>query len=261
MAKAMKREIPTCDIIAADVYENWDILSADGFTEAMAWAQEADYVHMAIPCRSFTKARRSDQYGTVEVVRSEQRPEGWGHPLATEGNDIAKRCVEIAKVVRARGKWWTIENQVRSFLWDIKYIRKLRDGKQVVETVLDQCAYGSEYLKPTRLLGEAPWLSSLRKCCKDVAPHTHVTLQGKVLDYRTSPPELVWRTSLAAEYPEGLCSAWAQAVREALSMQDGAQLPQFVRIKPNVLVRKELVRSAPSTSGAEASGTTPASSS
>ena len=50
---------------------------------------------------------------------------------------------------------------------------------------------------------------ALAKRCREAPKHTHVPLKGKVWD-ETSGSE-VWRTSLAAAYPEGMCRAMAEA--------------------------------------------------
>ena len=51
--------------------------------------------HLAPPCKSFTKARRSDKFGATKVVRSQAQPEGWGDPLTVEGNKIVVTISDI----------------------------------------------------------------------------------------------------------------------------------------------------------------------
>lgn len=80
--------------------------------------------------------------------------------------------------------------------------------------------------------------------CKDVAPHSHEVLVGKALDYSTDPPTEVWKTSLAAEYPAGLCEAWADSLRAWLeaNWKPRANSNELIRVAPNVLVRRDMVR-------------------
>ena len=57
----------------------------------------------------------------------------------------------------------------------------------------------------------------------DVGFHRHLKndLSGLVWDYLTE--RVVWRTSLAAEYPCGLCFAWVQALKRWLQSDDGCK--------------------------------------
>ena len=74
---------------------SWDILVDEDFERARAWVREADHTHLAPPCKSFTKARRSDKFGATKVVRSQAQPEGWGDPLTVEGNKIVERAAVL----------------------------------------------------------------------------------------------------------------------------------------------------------------------
>ena len=46
----------------------------------LAKAENVTWIHMAPPCRTFTRARRSDHHGTAKRLRSEGKPQGWGDP-------------------------------------------------------------------------------------------------------------------------------------------------------------------------------------
>ena len=61
-----------------DQHGGWDILTDDGFAQAKELVSKADHAHLAFPCRSFSTARRSDQHGDVPVIRSSEKPDGWG---------------------------------------------------------------------------------------------------------------------------------------------------------------------------------------
>ena len=98
-----------------DIYDNWDIRTEEGFQAACTAVDEADWTHAAFPCKSFSRARRSDQYGTAVEVRSDSHPEGWGHPLAEEGNDILKRTIALGFRATERGKFFSMENPKDSY--------------------------------------------------------------------------------------------------------------------------------------------------
>ena len=72
----------------------------------------------------------------------------------------------------------------------------------------DQCEFNGEYKKPTSWLGQAPFAEVLCKRCRGPPEHDHPALQGFTTDYWG---QQVWKTSLAAEYPQGLCEELARA--------------------------------------------------
>lgn len=204
-----------------DLYHEWDILSEEGFNKAKQWVEEADWTHAAFPCKSFSRARRSDMHGTVEVIRSDERPEGWGHWLAEEGNEVLKRTVALGFRAHGRGKFFTMENPADSFAWLMKVVLQLQRLMGADILTLDQCPYGAETVKPTGIFAGAPWMCKVQLRCKDVRPHRH--RQGGLAGHVWDPVDdiWVWRTSKAAEYPAGLCWAWASALREWVLSHDG----------------------------------------
>jgi hypothetical protein len=121
---------------------DWDITSADGFEAALNAAADTDWMHAAPPCRTFTRRRRSDKFGSVKVLRSNLHPEGFGDPEAELGNLVARRLAAICRGLSDRGKYWSIENPKDSFLWDLKEYIKLSKIPGVQWVVFDQCAFG-----------------------------------------------------------------------------------------------------------------------
>lgn len=98
-----------------DVMGNWDILTEEGFEKAKKAVVDADHTHIAFPCRSFSRARRSDNYGSGQVVRTEDWPEGWGHPIAEDRNQILERALALIYLIEDAGKTWSLENPEHSF--------------------------------------------------------------------------------------------------------------------------------------------------
>ena len=98
---------------------------------------------------------------------------------------------------------------------------------------LDQCPYGAETKKPTGILTDAAWMADVCARCVDARPHQHMPggLAGKTLDYFVDPPREVWKTALAAEYPTGLCWAWAQSLVRFLKTEEGLVTLQKKAIK------------------------------
>ena len=107
---------PMAEVVdVADIFDGWGILQDSEFEKALRLMGRVDYCHFAIPCHSFSCARRTDRHGSAPVVRSEERPEGWGHAAAQEGNGIAKSAVPSHNVCLQAGWRWSIENPEESF--------------------------------------------------------------------------------------------------------------------------------------------------
>ena len=60
-----------------DHYDGWNILDDDDFQVRVQVCEEVDHAHFAPPCRTLTRARRTDEYGVVPVL-SDKSPERWG---------------------------------------------------------------------------------------------------------------------------------------------------------------------------------------
>ncbi|CAE8696540.1 unnamed protein product, partial [Polarella glacialis] len=170
-----------------DWWGNWDVTTDEGYASAVESVADLDHGHFAPPCKSLSKARRTDKHGSAKVLRTEARPEGLGDPKADEGNLIVARTVKNVELIE-----------------------------------LDQCPYGAETPKPIGILTNAVWMKTVCHKCKDAPPHRHLVggLQGKCWDYSREVPTQVWRTSLA-EYPEGLCTAWASALEKWVQSPEG----------------------------------------
>ena len=215
----------------------WDILVDEDFEKARGWVREADHTHLAPPCKSFTKARRSDKFGTTKVVRSQAQPEGWGDPLTVEGNKIVERVSVLLDEAQSARNTTSLENPEDSFIWEQPTLE--RHMKRMGKVGLDQCPYGAETKKPTGILTDASWMADVCARCEEARPHEHMPggLVGKTLDHFFDPPREVWKTALAAEYPTGLCWAWAQSLVRFLKTEEGrvALQKKTFRVKGNAL--------------------------
>ena len=77
------------------------------------------------------------------------------------------------------GGWFSIENFVWSYLWQVPAYIKLTkiDGVRFIEG--DQCLMGGIYRKPTGWLSSAPFVASLEGECPGPPVHpVHPLLQG-----------------------------------------------------------------------------------
>merc|ERR1712091_72874 len=120
----------------------------------------------------------------------------------------------MVRVVQEAGGYWSFENPIDSLVWEMRCVRPLFKYENVFEVDLDQCSYGGPAKKATKVLTNANWLSALRRRCCDAPPHRHVVLRGKVIDLREgSGKKMVWRTTLAAEYPHAMVNKMANLFR------------------------------------------------
>ena len=171
---------------------------------------KVSWVHFAPPCATFSRARRGD--GGPDRVRSDEKPEGLADPhlrswKVTEANALTKVTAKLARAAARAGTFFSIENPEHSLLWKMPCMLSLALMPGVLNYVGDQCVFGGMYVKPTRWLTNAAWLKMLEQRCPGCPEHApHVPLKGKV---RAPDGRMVWLTSLAAEYPEGLCEALA----------------------------------------------------
>ena len=111
------------------------------------------------------------------------------------------------------------------------------------------------------LVTTSEWMKSVCSLCDDVRHHLHARggLVGKAWDYVAE--EWVWRTSLAAEYPCGLCVAWSRALLSWLNSASGKRWVErrtMVKLGKwnNTLVRGDLVRQGAPTHSLEAPANT-----
>jgi hypothetical protein len=188
-----------------------DVGCDEGFAKLLK--VRATWVHGAPPCKTFSRARRSDQFASAKILRTEDRPQGFGSEAADVANKLALRMLEIAKGQMARGEFFSIENPLSSLLWKLKQYVKLAAEKDVRLVRVHQCMAGSMHKKETGVLTNAPWLADLL-CDINSRPHHHVPLIGLVEDFREEDSKQVFYTELASEYPEGLCNLWAESFHE-----------------------------------------------
>lgn len=105
------------------------------------------WLHLAPPCKTFSKARRRDRFARVKQLRSRQCPEGCNPKpaIVREANLLASRSAQLAKIqLRANG-WFSIENPASSLLWLYKPIQLLAKQTGVKVVTGDQCLCGGEY--------------------------------------------------------------------------------------------------------------------
>ena len=130
------------------------------------------------------------------------------------GRRNAERTSILCDCAQENGGTYSLENPWDSYLWLLPVMKRHMTKGTKVE--VHQCAYGCESKKATGILTTSPWVKKVCLKCGDIHPHEHVALEGKGWNFAYDPPRWVWKTSMAAEYPAGLCWAWAKELNSFL---------------------------------------------
>ena len=203
------------------------------------------FLHCGTPCNTFTSARKDD--GGPPPLRSSEHPMGLSdlspedQCLVFLGNLFLIRSVEACKLVCEHGGNFSIENPLLSLTWHTTVIADLIATTRAVALDLDQCAFGTPWKKPTRLLCSTDLLDDVAVRCPG---HTsHEQLSGKVWD--PVKQRMVFKTKGAQVYPLAMCASLAQAVK-ALFVDPWLRLaPSFALVTPAADRKRELGSSKP----------------
>lgn len=134
--------------------------------------------------------------------------------MVSEANLLASRTAQLALLQWKTGGLFSIENPESSYLWLYKPIARLFALGGVKLYTGDQCRYMCQYVKPTGWLSNATFFEILERRCPGPQQHVHSPLMGFTTDFEG---QRVFRTSLAAEYPQGLCIELARAYSSYLN--------------------------------------------
>ena len=177
-------------------------------------------VHLGPPCGTSSRAREiKRRFGyNPKPLRSEQYPDGLPRLPAKDqarvdtANTLYKLSGEILAFTTARGILCSLENPLRSHMWNTSFLRNAIDhlSQQLFKVQFHHCMFGGRRRNRTQLLVNQECYKHLQRNCDET--HTHEPWG------RTS---LGWATSLEVEYPHALCREWATCLRHA-AVQHGA---------------------------------------
>ena len=173
-----------------ELKQGWDMASESLFLLLLQLSKEGriGLLWLGPPCTTFSLAR-------FPRLRSAQLPEGLDvlDPDTAVGNLRLHLSLTLFVTQKDAENEAIVETPWSAFSRKLPFWRCCRDLR--VEGRLDQCRYGTPYLKPTGLLATSSrWLSLCRRCN---CTQDHEQLKGS-------------RTSQAAEYPQLLCTAVAE---------------------------------------------------
>ena len=175
-------------------------------------AGQIRYLHLAVPCNTFSAAR-------FPKVRSKQWPRGVPQlspknlAVVKYANALTDAMLDLAGFAVAHGCLVSIENPNSSSLWTYPAMVAFFGDQAVVDVnVVDYCEYGEVYKKPTKIISVNLPLPSVNRRCR--GGHEHVRLSG----WRSFPGQVTIPTAQGtAEYPPLLCACIAADVAAALA--------------------------------------------
>ena len=207
-----------------------DLLSEALWRKVRVFLQEADFVLVAPPCNTFSRARC--QWRT----RPGPRPirdinHVYGFPWASEGNrksleqanQLVWKSFEACEIVSQHGGHFGVEHPEQlgrtggmtpASIWDWKECRDLLLTTQGCSFAFFQCQFAAATSKPTRMVASDSWegavvfagLPQLDWNGAYKGPLPHGCPHGKHEAALVGKTEQdIWRTSAAAAYPPAMC--------------------------------------------------------
>ena len=105
---------------------SFDLLKVSDFSRLFRFIkqQKVRWLHAAPPCKTFSRARRSDEFGCVKKLRPIGHPEGLGppslRPWAVAGaNKLANLTARLCRAQLRAGGQFSVENPEGSLLWNL----------------------------------------------------------------------------------------------------------------------------------------------
>ena len=157
---------------------HFDLGAGEHFKELRGLCRRGSvrWLHGASPCKTFSRARRTDAYARSRILRSDEAPTGFAPQprIVKEANLLASRMARLARFVYKVGGRFSIENPEASLMWKFSPLVSLAGLPGVSLFTGDQCALGGFHTKPIGWLANAPWLNVVCKRCPPEHPkHEH----------------------------------------------------------------------------------------
>eukprot|EP00435_Cladocopium_sp_Y103_P069634 s456_g33.t1 len=223
-----------------DLHFGQDIFTEDGRAELNRLMQEDNLFaeHWAPECKLFTQARGIPiklKSGRVidgpQPVRDAAHLMGypWSPPdvkaRVRKSNTMVLKTLKRAKQKRPRERWnyVTVEHPYRSWLWEFTLVKEMERDPMFSHSVGSCCCFGGAREKWFSFFGDLPSLPQfLERDCPG-----HVGLKSYQVE-ELEDGSLYYPTSEEAEYPWGLCKAYAKALRLQLD-RDGIFEQMYVQ--------------------------------
>ena len=229
-------------------HESHDLLSCTGFLTALQIAlslKPGGVMWLAPPCSTWVWMARSSTGRNMAVHGN------FTLPLVLRQNALVERVVLLLEVVTAQGGHWIVEQPTSSILWHYPAMQACLARHGCTPQLLDMGAYGGSSVKPTTLMGTAPYLQLLSgRCTQEL--RARLELEGVSTTTRWTDAEGTRRCQGTAElrgtqaYPEGFGAAHALAFQAYYGPALRAPAPPPRAFRPELLPSpvQEAVRGA-----------------
>jgi len=240
----------TVEVQEFDLVRGHDLLSDNVWLPLLRRVKNGEFTHlfMSPPCETFSRAPWANGHGPAPL-RSADWPEGFpwlkgaDKAKAETGTELVRRCLQLVTLAADQSLFWLMEHPedlgptsrgTPASIWSWWEARSLFNRLQASTVALYQCAFGSDYRKPTRLtgnwanlpaLGFSGWprfdglryVGPLPKKCG----HQHEALIGKDASGR-------FRTKPTAAYGPGLCRALAECMLATTAPSSSVPMGQMI---------------------------------
>ena len=171
------------------------------------------YVHMAIPCNTYSMARYP-KIRTIKNPQGEPNVDAKTKLLLQKSNLCTQHAFDIASHCIEKSIAFSVENPASSLLWHTRGWRAIQNAYSPVIVTTDYCQYGEPFRKRTKIyvwyLKDPGFLHELaRRCPGTSSDHRHMTLSGWGLEKKNIPT-----SKGCSAYPERLCAKWAALVHK-----------------------------------------------
>ena len=235
---------PNAPLTKAMLRKGFDVLppydmqreaSMDYFTEIgkETWQelddQDPDYEHEGPDCKTMSRARgkpfwlHGRKHAGPPALRDDKNIMGFKNLRGTDavrvrqGNKMAITSLKRCKDLDRKGKFFSFEHPYRSFVWDFHLAVELASMPHVRMAIFSNCCHGGRRQKWTAVLTN----------CKAVydALHRPDCPHGPGESY--APYEvngrIIFPTEEEAEYPDGLCEAYAAGAATSIGLREHVQ--------------------------------------
>ena len=210
---------------AGFVVESWDILNSSkcdllsrknvNHIIDRIRAGKIAFVHVGLPCSSWSRARRWDGRGPGPLRDDHEFLFGFpclnakDRNKVQQGNQLLLNSVRILKECSKFNIPWTLENPKTSRVWLTRHIRQLKKYAQFFQA--DFCQYQGEWRKSTYFLTHISLSFDFKTCTGPKGFCSRTKCRHSILQGTDSSGRFL--TKVAEPYPFGLASHIATRVR------------------------------------------------
>ena len=171
------------------------------------------YVHLAPDCKLWGNARTTSSkdvpvgpvFLTIQVLQAVA-----SFNLCSKSSEASRWQLDFV--------YMSMENPWPSRLFFVWQLRKILATLGAIVVKYDNCPFGADYKKRSKLRANMDSLAKLSKFCPH-PPGTHDVLEGEVTIVQEGKIVSKWKTSLAARCVPGLCREWVEIMRSCAPPQ------------------------------------------